>query len=543
MDTHESTLFISSEWCDGYAPARRYLIITGILVSLIFLIGVTNKWWPTPDSALYLSLGRSLAEGNGYYFNGSPCNIVTPGLPLILAGLRILFGDGFWAPNLFEALCGLIALLFVYLVVSRISNRFIALICVLGVGLSFTFYYQTHRILTDAPFAAIFWMLLYSWYRYRDGSAGWLIIIGLLTAVGLFIRAPGALILIPLVALVLERTSGKSNRQGLLARKGLLAAATILFIVFTEISVFYWLARKYASGTPLYAQAAFSRFSSGIRASLFRIGEGLAHVPFVLTEMFTSQDGLFLVILVGLPILIIGGIGGAILWKRGHRFVLPVIVLCILGLAISGGFGAIRSRYLLPIQPLLFLVVIEGLCWCIWKFYQRKGKDVSSPTYRKVVMVFVFLVVISNAPKVLRNAVYYSYLSHTRRYYEVIRSGEYAEVFEIAHMLRESGDKGLIAADASERSILHFLSGKIVLDLPTVENKERRNLAHAERLYKDFLASHKNIGFIVVHCSNDSDTRSAIFNKRLVELLDNDPHWKICYNGKRYRVYQFVSTQ
>ena len=158
-------------------------------------------------------------------------------------------------------------------------------------------------------------------------------------------------------------------------------------------------------------------------------------------------------------------------------------------------------------------------------------------------MVFVLLVVISNAPKVLRNAVYYSYLSHTRRYYKVIRSGEYAEVFEIAHMLRKSGDKGLIAADAGERSILHFLSRKIVLDLPTVENKERCNLAHAERLYKDFLASHKDIGFVVVRCSNDSHARSAILNKRLINLFDNDSRWKICYNGKRYRVYHFVSTE
>ena len=158
-------------------------------------------------------------------------------------------------------------------------------------------------------------------------------------------------------------------------------------------------------------------------------------------------------------------------------------------------------------------------------------------------MVFVLLVVISNAPKVLRNAVYYSYLSHTRRYYKVIRSGEYAEVFEIAHMLRKSEDKGLIAADAHERSILHFLSGKIVLDLPTVRNRGKCNPAHAERLYKDFLASHKDIGFVVVRCSNDSHARSAILNKRLINLFDNDSRWKICYNGRRYRVYQFVSTQ
>jgi len=316
-----------------------------------------------------------------------------------------------------------------------------------------------------------------------------------------------------------------------------------LSIVFTEMGVFYWLAHKYASGTPLYAALAFSRFSAGIWTSLFRAGKGLVQIPFTLTEMFTGQDGLFLVILVGLPILIIGGIGGAILWKRGHRFVLPLIVLCILGLAISGGFGAIRPRYLLPIQPLLFLAVLEGLCWCIWKFYHSKGKNVSAATYRRVIMVFVLLVIISNAPMVLRNAVYYSYLSHTRRYYKVIRSGKYAEVFEIAHMLRKSGDKGLIAADVHEIRILHFLSGKIVLDLPRVKKKGRHDPARAERLYEDFLASHKDIDFIVVHSSNDSHARSAILNKRLINLLDNDPHWKICYNGKRYRVYQFVSTQ
>ena len=91
---------------DSAGPARRRLWLVGAIVAAVYLAGVPVQWWPTPDSALYLGLGRSLAEGDGYRFDGEPCTTVTPGLPWILAGIRTVFGGGYVAPTVFIVLFG-----------------------------------------------------------------------------------------------------------------------------------------------------------------------------------------------------------------------------------------------------------------------------------------------------------------------------------------------------------------------------------------------------------------------------------------------------
>ena len=98
---------------------RRHVVVAAGLVAVLYLAGVTGSWWSTPDSALYQGLGRSLLHGQGYRFNGQVNTEVTPGLPVLLGGLRWAFGNGFWAPNLFVVLCGLGALAMAYLTVRR----------------------------------------------------------------------------------------------------------------------------------------------------------------------------------------------------------------------------------------------------------------------------------------------------------------------------------------------------------------------------------------------------------------------------------------
>ncbi len=72
---------ITAGWLADVPPRKWHLLLAGVCIAAVYLVGVTGQWWPT-----YLGLGRSLAEAEGYRFNGSVHNIVTPGLPLILAG-------------------------------------------------------------------------------------------------------------------------------------------------------------------------------------------------------------------------------------------------------------------------------------------------------------------------------------------------------------------------------------------------------------------------------------------------------------------------
>ncbi len=567
------------------------MLLAAACVAVIYLAGVTGKWWPTPDSALYLSLARSLANGEGYRFNGSPCNIVTPGLPAILAGLRMLFGPGFWAPNLFMALCGLGSLALIYLSVARLSDKRTALAVALATGLSYTYFFSSHRILTDAPFAALFWAILYAYIRYRSGSARWLILAGLLSVSAVAVRAPGILFLGALaVSVIPDRPPGVSSR------KGLIPAGVILAILVVLGVGFFIVARMASNETQIYAGAIMSKVNAAPMVHLRNIGMGLRQLPMTVSEMFTSQETYF----VGLPALGLIGIGGAGLWRRRQRFILPLIVISVLALALYGSGHMVRPRYLMPIQPLLILAMIEGLCWSMerlprwwkwvaksvlflkivnvftyimrplakwWKWVAKSVlflKIVNIFTYivrplakwwkwvaksvlflnivkvftyivrplakwwkkanlfLKVVTVFTILIIVCNA-KLLRNAVYYSYLSYTPRYYEVVKGGKFAELFDVAEIIRrDHSDNKKAATNSDEVSILHYISERTVISLPEAP---RNRPAKIKKVY-DSIISRTDLKFIVLE------------NGTLEELLENTPGLKLRHDGKRYRVYE-----
>jgi hypothetical protein len=74
------------------------------------------------------------------------------------------------------------------------------------------------------------------------------------------------------------------------------------------------------------------------------------------------------------------------------------------------------------------------------------------------------LVSFANLPRVLHDGVYYSYLSHTGRYYQVLRGGAHAESMSAAAFLAEHVKPGMtVAAIDSEASILHYLSGCVIV--------------------------------------------------------------------------------
>src|SRR5256885_16682902 len=69
----------------AWADRRRYWLFAAVIV--VYLAGFNAQWRLEPDSALYLSIGRNLAEGQGYTFHGTPHRLAYPGLPLIIPGI------------------------------------------------------------------------------------------------------------------------------------------------------------------------------------------------------------------------------------------------------------------------------------------------------------------------------------------------------------------------------------------------------------------------------------------------------------------------
>jgi hypothetical protein len=151
------------------------------------------------------------------------------------------------------------------------------------------------------------------------------------------------------------------------------------------------------------------------------------------------------------------------------------------------------------------------------------------------VTLFTALVVAANAPWLLRNAFYYSYLSHTQHYYHAIRYGKYADLFPVAEILRNNCPQdALIYTGGSEVRLIPFVSDRRIIPFPDVPHQDA---ADAD-VVVDFALSHRQIAFIVF----DLGTGTDAFRQRIVSALNDNSEMKLVYSGKNYVVYQRIQA-
>ena len=433
----------------------RGILLLIAVVSAVYLLGVSNQWWPTPDSALYLGLGRSLATGQGYRFNDQPHNLVAPGLPLMLAGLERLFGPTFWAPNLLMCLSALAALLVIYKVFARAGDRAMALaVTVLTAG-SYAYYLNAHRILTDAPFFLVFWLTVLV-CQQADGPRriGWLVLACILTVAGIVIRVPGLAALgILATSLLIQWRSEETHR-----RTPLLAGSAILLTFALAGAALLAIGYRAGHSVPAYASIFLQIKQMGLALVLSQFALAMGDLPGQTAALFLGQP----VALLGWVLLLLGGIGGLLLWLRGQRLWAVLWILYPLGIALLAGNGAIHVRYLIPVYPAMGYAMLAGLRVVTTGLAVMLRRATSAEaTCAAVVAVFVCVSVLSNAPKLLRHAVWYSHLSGRTAYIEATRNGRYAGLSELVQAIRDQvPPPGGKIACLRDVNILHYLTGR-----------------------------------------------------------------------------------
>ena len=135
---------------DGLARRRGWLFAG---LAALYLASFTGQWRIGEDSALYLTLARSLAEGEGYRFGGEWHRFGFPGLPRLLSPLYRLFGEA--APDaatwLMLPLAGL-TLAGVYRLFRLHAGTGVATAMVLGLGVCENFYRYAFQVRNDVPY-------------------------------------------------------------------------------------------------------------------------------------------------------------------------------------------------------------------------------------------------------------------------------------------------------------------------------------------------------------------------------------------------------
>jgi len=137
----------------AFVDAHRAAILLGVVA--LYVAGFNGQWRPEPDSALYLSIGRSLAEGRGYAYHDQPNHLAYPGLPWLWAGVFAAFGD---TPRALVVAHGVILLMglgclaLCYRLFLLHAARPTAVLMVVGLATSRMFYRYCFELRSDVPF-------------------------------------------------------------------------------------------------------------------------------------------------------------------------------------------------------------------------------------------------------------------------------------------------------------------------------------------------------------------------------------------------------
>ncbi len=130
---------------------RRVWLFAGIAVLL--MLGYNGQWRIGPDSAIHMSIARSLAEGSGYTHPTGLEDAVRPGLALVTGATFSLFGvDRFEAITALMLVCTGAVLALTYWVVKLRFGRPTAVLIVCMLATNETFYRYGYHVLTDMPF-------------------------------------------------------------------------------------------------------------------------------------------------------------------------------------------------------------------------------------------------------------------------------------------------------------------------------------------------------------------------------------------------------
>ena len=506
-------------------PSRRHVLVVAVIVAVAYLAGVTGRWWPTSDSAMYLTLGRSLAEGEGFRFNGEVKPYASPGLPFVLAGINRLFGQGFWIPNLSIALCGIGAFVLIYLSLARLNDRRTALLAALATALSYRFYHKAHEILTDMPLVVVFWAVLYAAIRFQDGKWLWVLLAAGLVAAAGAVRVPGLLPVAALgIALALDRSKATVKGRRLVVGALILAATAA-----TGVGL-YALGRSMGTATPAYTPQ--------VQMIQLSVWAGLRQLMATLSEIIIGGKG---VLPLGGLILFLSIVGSVCSWRAGRRIVpISVVVYAVMLFFVPGPPAwAIQSRYWMPISAMSYVLVMEGLWGVIAAVARYQKRPLTPRAFLRAGIVLAAITIACTAPRTMRWAFYYAPLSYGDAYYAKVRDGAFREMHSVADTLTaHCGPEDRVGLHSDQLSKFHFLTRRRMTPYPGYDHVGPDDAARIMA----FIADHPELRLLVFEKRN----AEPVFWEAMTDRLDRavgEGDLDRVFCGEDYHVYRRVGSR
>jgi hypothetical protein len=458
----------------AWVDRRRWWLFGAIAV--LYLAGFNGQWRVSPDSALYASLGRSLAEGQGYSYQGERHTWVEPGLPYIISfGFRLAGPDAFWPTLLVLLASAFAALALFYRLMLVHADRPTAVVMTTLLALNETFYRYPLHLFTDTPFlvGVLLFLLGYEFViqgRERQGLGRWspwlymalgtLIMVSMRPAVWTFLGA-----LFATVAWYVVRGPNRLRTRHLAI--AVLAVACVL--AFRAIDPRLHTVADSSVVEGQISELVLHRTGFMIRRTLTEM------VPMMFEEtapeaIYGSRLGPGISTLVTVATI---GLGIGLMRRRP-----------LWGLLVGATFAQMlihlpRERYFLPVLPLLLYALWRAAVW----LDARLRPPWSAVGFGLVVI----LMLVPNVGIIVGDIIQ----QHRSPFLEHYDRGQYARLKELAvQVQREVGERDVIIAE-QDRALSYFSRRRCVPPLtarrwPATEAEweaYRTRLASADNLF------------------------------------------------------------
>jgi hypothetical protein len=477
-----------------------------------FALAISPAWLPTPDSALYLMLGRSVAQGHGYALDGHPHAYVPPGFPYMLAALERVGLGNMLCLNAAMALIGLATVWMSYLLVSELASRPVAVLVACLLGFNSLLHVMSALQLSDMPFTLLVLAGLYGLLRGLRGERFALELGTLAILASCWVRVAGASLAVACaVGLLLQPRA--TSRLRVWAN-----IATLVLGVAATLGVFYAQYQNtlraehslppasYMAGLQaLYAQPV----GSLIKRTLGNVFESAAEIPRFLMGLRGNPLVALAICLV--PALV--GVGRRLM----HREFLVALAVAGYAAGIVMNLPA-GARYLLPVAPLLILYYLEGLTILLdWRPRIRRWAPAA-------LVVFV-------AAFVAFNGVKGAYVMH-RNAHEIATTRE--AITTCADWLRASAKPGDHFLSCDSEWQMAYLSEVPYMQLDRwviIAGKSREE--YLRFLYDQGVRLVVSVPEHLSHYPDESLIRDAVRDTRMFQPLAADEH---------HQLYRFVAA-
>ncbi len=369
----------------GVSTAARLCVLVMVVLSCFALV-INDSWKASPDSALYLELGESLAHGNGYKFNGEHHTYVPPGYPVFIAIIARLFGSDFLSYRVAMAVLGIVTGFMGYFLMLKLLGPDPAFVLGGLFALNNTLLVNSTFETSDVLFALVgFISLIAVIYLSGKKNEKYLLSLGaLLTGVTALVRINGwGLSLSSGLFLFLSRKD-----RPFLAR----IAASLIFVVVSLILPCIWEFHK-SSYAPSYNEGEYIRAVAGRSLATQLSIIGTAAMDYA-SEIATAiagvsiKTGVLEFLIVGLML-----IGFYVSLMRGERLLTCLTAVQFGGLLLSPA----GSRYIILLIPGLLLFLFMGVSVCLQMIHSKVTmKWQETFTLRRVIISIFLLLCLTN---------------------------------------------------------------------------------------------------------------------------------------------------